>query len=362
MTPAISVIMPVRNGAEWLAEAVVSVRAQDFSDFEFLIVDDGSDDSTAAMLFGCAADDDRICLLHQAAQGIVAALNNGIAAARAPYVARLDADDLAKPDRLAKQFAFMEAHPEVGLLGTFAERIDAAGNVVGRLAPPTGGARLARVLGRTNPFIHSSVMMRTALVRRLGGYRAAFRAAEDYDLWLRMAEAGGIANLADYLTQYRRHDSNLSRREAIRQSFSVRLAQRSAAGRRSSTSDPAGVLTAPPHWWAKEAETSFFAEDVGLYRLLDSDRLQGAQYIRAVSGRLGSLNHVERRLAQVRLKALLREIGSPIGPRHLWIAMLIAVLHPARAIGLVWHSIVAGYVAATPNFETPDKDNRGGRD
>ncbi len=189
MTPAVSVIMPVHNGAEWLAEAVSSVRAQDFGDFELIIVDDGSDDGTAAMLSGIAAADRRIRLLHQLPQGIVAALNKAIAEARAPYLARLDADDRARPDRLGKQFTFMQAHPEIGLLGTFAERIDAAGNVVGRLAPPTDPARLARVLARTNPFVHSSVMMRTALVRRIGGYRAAFRAAEDYDLWLRLAEA-----------------------------------------------------------------------------------------------------------------------------------------------------------------------------
>jgi glycosyltransferase involved in cell wall biosynthesis len=336
MTPAISVIMPVHNGAEWLAEAAASVRAQDFGDFEFLIVDDGSDDGTAAMLSGFADDDPRIRLLRQAPQGIVAALNTAIAAARAPYLARLDADDRARPDRLGKQFAFMQAHPEIELLGTFAERIDAAGNTVGRLAPPVDGARLAQVLERTNPFVHSSVMMRTAPVRRLGGYRAAFRAAEDYDLWQRLAEAGSIANLAEYLTQYRQHESNLSRRDAIRQSFSVRLAQRSAAGRRSGAGDPAGALTAPPDWWAKEADTSFFADDVGLYRLLDSDSVQGPQYIGAVWDRLFGLNHVERRLAQMRLHAMLREVGAPIGLRHLRIAMLIAALHPGRALGFMW--------------------------
>jgi glycosyltransferase involved in cell wall biosynthesis len=336
MTPAISVIMPVRNGAEWLAEAVASIRAQDFGNFEFLIVDDGSDDGTAALLSGFAAADHRIRLLRQVPQGIVAALNNAIAAARAPYLARLDADDRARPDRLGKQFAFMEAHPEIGLLGTFAERIDAAGNVVGRLAPPTDPARLVRALERTNPFVHSSVMMRTALVRRIGGYRAAFRAAEDYDLWRRLAEAGGIANLADYLTQYRWHDSNLSQRHAIRQSFSVRLAQRSAAGRRSGGGDPANTLTAPPDWWAKEAEMSFFADDVGLYRLLDSDAVKGTQHVRAVLDRLLRLNHVERRLAQMRLRAMLREMGAPIGVQHMWIAILIAALHPGRALGFLW--------------------------
>jgi glycosyltransferase involved in cell wall biosynthesis len=336
MTPAISVIMPVRNGAEWLAEAAGSVRAQHFGDFEFLIVDDGADDGAAAMLTGFAAADRRIRLLRQTPQGIVAALNNAIAEARAPYLARLDADDRARPDRLGKQFAFMQTHPEIGLLGTFAERIDAAGNVAGRLTPPTDPAKLARTLERTNPFIHSSVMMRTALVRQVGGYRNAFRAAEDYDLWRRLAETAGIANLADYLTQYRWHNSNLSRRDAVRQSFSVRLAQRSAAGRRSGAGDPAGLLTAPPDWWAGDAETSFFADHVGLYRFLDADAAKRSRCVRSVRNRLFSLNHVERRLAQMRLRAMLREMGPPITARHLWIAMLIAALHPGRALSFVW--------------------------
>jgi glycosyltransferase involved in cell wall biosynthesis len=328
--------MPVRNGAEWLSEAVASVRAQEFGDFEFVIVDDGSDDGTAGLLREFARVDPRIRVLHQPPLGIVMALNNAIAAARAPYLARLDADDRAKPDRLGRQLAYMEAHREIGLLGSAAEKIDPAGRIIGRLAPPTDGARLARALGRNNPFIHSSVMMRAAMVRSLGGYRAAFRAAEDYDLWLRMAEAGDIANLTDDLIQYRQHDSNLSRLDAIRQSFSVRLAQRSAAGRRTGLGDPAHGLTAPPDWWTAEAETAFYAADVGLYRLLDSDRWGGPPYIGVVQDRLFDLNHVERRLAQSRLQAMLHEIGAPVGPRHLRILMLIALLHPARAVGLAW--------------------------
>jgi len=95
MPPAISVLMPVRNGAEWLAEAVASVRAQDFPDFEFIIVDDGSDDGTVALLSRFAAADGRIRLARQWPQGIVPALNTAIHKARAPYLARLDADDRA---------------------------------------------------------------------------------------------------------------------------------------------------------------------------------------------------------------------------------------------------------------------------
>jgi glycosyltransferase involved in cell wall biosynthesis len=341
MTPVISVIMPVRNGAEWLGEAVASVLAQGFGEFEFLIVDDGSDDDTAAMLAAFAGGDRRIRVIRQPPQGIVAALNNAIAAARAPYLARLDADDRAKPDRLGKQLAYLAAHSEIGLLGSGAEEIDARGRIIGHIRPATDTARLARVLKRNNPFIHSSIMMRTDLVRSLGGYRAAFKAAEDYDLWLRMAEITGVANLAEDLVQYRQHGSNLSQRDAIRQSFSLRLAQRSAAGRRAGKSDPASDLAAPPDWWAEDAETSFYGRDVGLYRLLDSDRRRGPLLVSAVPGRLFDLNHVERRLAQSRLRTMLREMGRPIGMRHLKVSMLIAALHPARALGMAWREIVA---------------------
>src|SRR5262249_6006070 len=125
-------------------------------------------------------------------------------------------------------------------------------------------------------------------------------------------------------------------RDAVRQSFSARLAQRSAAGRRSGAGDPADTLTAPPGWWAREAETSFFADDVGLYRLLDGDATEGPPQLRAVWERLRRINDGERRLAQMRLRAMLREMGAPIGARHLWIAMLMAALHPGRALSLMW--------------------------
>jgi len=338
MTPVISVIMPVRNGSQWLREAVESVLAQEFRDFELLIVDDGSDHNTVRVLADFAGADLRVSVLRQAPQGIVAALNHGIATARALYLARLDADDRARPDRLGRQLAFMQAHGDVGLVGSAALAIDGAGAVTGRIAPPTSPALLARRLRRGNPFIHSSAMMRTSLVRELGGYRAAFGAAEDYDLWLRMAEAGGIANLPEPLVAYRRHHSNLSRHDAIRQSFSVRLAQRSAAKRRAGEGDPAAALAAPPDWWAADAAASFFAPDIGFYRFLDSNRAAAPQYMWAVQNRLFSLNHVERKLAQARLQAMLHECGSSPGPRHLRISLLIALLHPARALGMAWRA------------------------
>jgi hypothetical protein len=177
-------------------------------------------------------------------------------------------------------------------------------------------------------------MMRADLVRRLGGYRAAFRAAEDYDLWLRIAEAAGVANLAEPLVAYRRHEANVSRRDAVRQSFSVRLAQRTAAARRSGAGDPATALVAPPDWWAAEANTAFFAPEVGFYRFLDAGPAAAPDHIGAVERSLLRLNHVERKLAQARLQTLLRESGPRRAARRLRMALLIALLHPGRALGM----------------------------
>jgi hypothetical protein len=181
-------------------------------------------------------------------------------------------------------------------------------------------------------------MMRTDKVRRLGGYRKAFGAAEDYDLWLRMAENGGIANLPEHLVSLRRHEASVSRRHAVRMSFSVRLAQRSAAARRTGAHDPAAALAEPPDWWAAEAETSFFGPDVGFYRFLDSDQAAAPRHVPAVRRRLFDLNHVERKLAQARLGEMLDETSSWLEPLRLRIAALIAVLHPGRALAMAWRA------------------------
>jgi glycosyltransferase involved in cell wall biosynthesis len=332
--------MPVRNGARWLREAVDSVLDQQFRDLELIIIDDGSEDDTVGLLDQCARDD-RVRVLHQPPRGIVAALNLGIAEARAPYLARLDADDVARPDRLALQLAFMEGHGHVNLVGSAAQLIDERGAVIGRIAPPIDPGKLARHLRRGNPIVHSSVMMRADKVRRSGGYRKAFGAAEDYDLWLRLAENGGIANLPERLVSLRRHDASVSRRNAVRQSFSVRLAQRSAAARRTGASDPAAALAGQPDWWVAEAEASFFAPEVGFYRFLDSDRTAAPRYLPTVQRRLFDLNHVERKLAQVRLAEMLAEPGSWHEPLRLRIAALIGVLHPGRALAMAWKASFA---------------------
>jgi hypothetical protein len=230
----------------------------------------------------------------------------------------------------------MQAHPQIVLLGTAAEVIDESGTVIGRRSLPVSTAKLGHALRRSNPFIHSSVMIRAAPVRKLRGYRAAFLFAEDYDLWLRIAELGGVASLPEYLVQYRVHDTNQSWLQTVRQSFSVRLAQRSAWGRRTHGRDPAVTLDSPPDLWATNAETSFFSSDVGFYRFLEASKTTAVAYLSDVRRRFLKLNHLERKLAQLRLQQLFLELGRPLDLRQVEVAVLFAALHPPRALDLTF--------------------------
>ncbi len=166
MIPPVSVLMGVRDGAPWVREAVASVLEQTAPELELIVVDDGSTDSTPTVL--AAVRDPRLRVERQPPAGLTPALNRALSLARAPLVARLDADDLAMPDRLARQRSFLDAHPEVGLLGTAASEVDASGRHVGGPAPPVDDASIRRALIRKNPFVHSSVMMRRRLVEIAG--------------------------------------------------------------------------------------------------------------------------------------------------------------------------------------------------
>jgi glycosyltransferase involved in cell wall biosynthesis len=149
-------------------------------------------------------------VLRQPRSGQTAALNRGLRAARAPLIARIDADDVALPGRLACQVAFLNAHPEVGLLGTAAREIAPDGAVVRTLVPPCDDDALRRALRRSNPFIHSSMLFRRALVDAVGAYDESFAVAQDYDLWLRMSRVTRLANLDEPLVLRRLAPGRLS--------------------------------------------------------------------------------------------------------------------------------------------------------
>ena len=206
--PAVSVLMSVYDGAPFVAQAVASVLAQTDPDLELIVVDDGSTDATPALLAGIA--DPRLRVQRQSRTGLTRALNRALGLARAPLIARLDADDLALPERLARQRAFLAAHPEVGLLGTAAREEDPSGAPVRVVRPPEDDGALRRALIRANPFVHSSVMLRRELLVRAGGYDETLAVAQDYELWMRLAGLTRLANLTEVLVVRRLGERRVS--------------------------------------------------------------------------------------------------------------------------------------------------------
>lgn len=189
--------MSVRNGAPWVREAVESVLSQTAPDLELIVIDDGSADATAALLD--AVRDARLRVEHRPPAGLAAALNRAVDLARAPLLARLDADDVALPERLARQRRFLESRPDVGLCGTGAREVDAAGREVAVVTPPADDAAIRRALIRRNPFVHSSVLMRRRALEAAGGYDPHWAVAQDYDLWMRMSRVTRLGNLPEPL-------------------------------------------------------------------------------------------------------------------------------------------------------------------
>jgi hypothetical protein len=201
--------MPVFNGERFLKDAVRSILDQTFSDFEFIIINDGSTDSTQAILQ--SHTDARIKLVNQPHQGLIASLNQGLAIAGGKYLARMDSDDIALPDRLSKQLTFLGAHPEIGILGTACQMIDAQGAVLGLGQWPIDdlGIRWASLL--SSPFGHPTVIIRRDILVKNGlKYAEAFERVEDYDLWTRMLNYTRGGNLREPLLQYRVHEDRVT--------------------------------------------------------------------------------------------------------------------------------------------------------
>ena len=197
-------------------------------------------------------------------------------------------------------------------------------------------------MARTNPFIHSSIMFRTAIARALGGYRSAFEAAEDYDLWLRFSENGDIATLPEVLVQYRLHGGNVTNRRAVTQVFSVRLAKQASNARRQTGVDPSSTLGGPPDWHVID-DNAFYADAAQLCRLLELGDPAIARNAASSSIdldilflRISDLTPAERKLAQMALINLMRR-RVPGYATHSLLALLFR-LHPTRALGLLWNS------------------------
>jgi glycosyltransferase involved in cell wall biosynthesis len=238
LSPAVSVLMPVYNGARFLPATLASMQAQTFADFELIAIDDGSTDASSHILQELAGRDSRFRIVRQDNQGIVASLNRALGLARAPLVARMDADDLSRPDRLARQVAFLAQHPDVAVVSGAMDVVDENGVYLRTDVFPTLPDEIARELDHRSCVCHPAVMARTSVMRAVGGYRKLLQYAEDYDLWLRILEVARIANLPDVLLSYRLHATTISTRNYVAQELAALAARGAARLRRRGRSDP----------------------------------------------------------------------------------------------------------------------------
>ena len=328
--------MPVFNSDRWLAKAIASIEAQSFPDFELIVIDDGSTDQTAQIIADAARGDARIRTARQDHRGIAAALNSGIALARSQIIARMDGDDIAAVDRLRTQLAFLAAHPAIAGVGSWAYVIDEQDHRIGELKPETEPVLLHDLLPKQNPFVHSSMMLRADAIRSAGGYRPVLDGAEDYDLWLRMSERAQLANIPQFLLNYRSLPASANTATARRQLLSARLARLSATARRSSQPDFVATLEAPLDLDALRNRDELRAT-AELYDLLSrgADSRFAARDLRRFGGT--ELNHAERRAAQFWLKELLtsQKSWSIRGMALCWLLRL----HPPRGLSLIWSAL-----------------------
>ena len=209
--PQTTVLMSCHNASVYLSGAIESILQQTYSDYELLLINDGSTDNTLEIVKEYASQDKRIVVVDKKNTGLADSLNRGLDLARGEWIARLDADDVALPDRLAKQMSFVQQNEAVVLLGTGCIIIDGSGREAGHYRYPTDHDSLVRQL-RTygRPFPHSSVVFHKETVADIGGYNRRFVRSQDYDLWLRLSEIKTIACLPEALVKIRKHPSGIS--------------------------------------------------------------------------------------------------------------------------------------------------------
>lgn len=201
-TTSVTILMPAYNAAAYIAEAITSVLQQTFTAFELLIVNDGSTDHTLDIIR--SFNDPRIRVIHQANSGVATALNTGLQHATGTYIARFDADDVCMPQRLEKQVAFLDTHPEYVITGSDAEYISATGDYLCSYACSAHeDADLKRQLHTHCPFTHSSVLFRKAAVLQCGGYDARAHNMEDHLLWVQLSSSGRFYNIPEALIKVR---------------------------------------------------------------------------------------------------------------------------------------------------------------
>ena len=212
--PLISVLMPAYNAEKYIAQAIESILGQTYDDFEFIIINDCSKDRTEEIIL--SYNDQRIVYLkNEQNLGVALTLNRGLAVAKGEFIARMDADDISLPDRLEKQVAFLQDNKDVAVLGTNVETFNEEGTICTGWSA-TDPEQMKVDLLFACGLAHPSVMMRTEVIRNLGGYDPDFNGLEDYELWCRVLEKYQITTLPDILLKYRIHGSQVTQNPSAR--------------------------------------------------------------------------------------------------------------------------------------------------
>jgi hypothetical protein len=242
--PAISVIMSAYNAEEFIGAAIESVLSQTFRDFEFLIVNDGSKDATKQIVERYAARDSRIRLIDRENRGLIFSLNQLIQEARGELLARMDADDVSHPERLARQAAFMAAGPACGVVGSWAHRMGGDSAVwPGYVYKyPITPAEVRAAIGYACVMMHPTVMYRRDTVRSVGGYHPGFHYAEDFDLWLRMVDFTELHNIPEPLLTYRTHGDQITSRNVVEQRLNTGISLYAWKMRQEGRPDPTASI------------------------------------------------------------------------------------------------------------------------
>lgn len=251
-SPTVSVLMTVYNGQSYLGEAVESILTQSFTDFEFVIIDDGSTDDSLPMLREYEKRDPRIRLFERPHAGIVPAANFGLRQCRGEFLARMDSDDVALPQRFQIQVKTLREHPSVVVLGGAYDLIDAAGRFLRRQWPPTDNDSLQELsLAGLTPICQPLAMIRRSAMHRVGEYDVVVETAEDNDMWLRLGEVGELMCIPEVLLKYRQHAASVSEVKALAQAQRIRIGCEKAYRRR-------GIERTfrPPPAWRPSGEQS----------------------------------------------------------------------------------------------------------
>jgi len=223
--PTVSVLMSVYNGRRYVGEAIESILAQTFADFEFLIIDDGSTDDSLRILERYAAQDQRIRLTSRPNKGLTRTLNELFAQSRGAFLARMDCDDVAMPRRFEQQLDALRADPGLVCVGGYFQLIDGDGRALTVLRPPTDDAEIQRqALAGHGSICHPTAMIRREAMEQINGYCEEFRIAQDVDLWLRLGEVGRLGNVPQTVLRFRLHEESVSETRRHEQRRSARMA------------------------------------------------------------------------------------------------------------------------------------------